>query len=53
MKFDFQVACCNPVMSQDPENLWLACFGPSVPLHSEVGCRMDTPLSKGTNAVRK
>ncbi|VDP35709.1 unnamed protein product [Soboliphyme baturini] len=26
------ITCCEPVMNKDPENVWLACFGPSVPI---------------------
>ncbi|KFD69123.1 hypothetical protein M514_02996, partial [Trichuris suis] len=43
------VSCCEPVMNKDPGNVWLACFGPNVPLRTPSRC--DTPLPPPTNSL--
>ncbi|KRX14197.1 Alpha,alpha-trehalose-phosphate synthase [UDP-forming] 2 [Trichinella nelsoni] len=43
------VSCCEPVMNKDPENVWLACFGPQVPLRTPS--RSDTPIYEPTNSL--
>jgi len=30
------VSCCAPVLTQDPQNVWLACFGPQSPYSSDT-----------------
>lgn len=45
------VSCCAPVMNKDPENVWLACFGPGVPFNRPTRCESPALHPPPTNSL--